>query len=92
MKFEWDQNKATINLQKHAVSFSEASTIFGDPLELTISDPDHSIDEYRFISIGKSQMGNLLVVAYTERELDVIRIISARKAERLEIKYYEQYD
>jgi len=90
MKFEWDQSKAVVNLNKHEISFSEASTVFGDPLELTISDPDHSIDEYRFVSIGKSQLGNLLVVSYTEREPDIIRIISARKAERPEVKYYEQ--
>ncbi len=63
MEFEWDQNKAENNLKKHGVSFSEASTVFGDPLEITIDDPDHSNGEYRFLSIGKSELGNLLVVS-----------------------------
>lgn len=90
MKFEWDKNKAKVNLQKHKISFSEASTIFGDPLELTIADPEHSIGEFRFISIGKSQLGSLLVVSYIEEEPNIIRIISARKAERPEMKFYEQ--
>ncbi|WP_431066951.1 BrnT family toxin [Methylotuvimicrobium sp.] len=63
MEFEWDQNKAENNLKKHGVSFSEASTVFGDPLEITIDDPNHSNGEYRFLSIGKSELGNLLVVS-----------------------------
>ncbi len=90
MEFEWDPNKATTNEKKHGISFSEATTVFGDPLELTISDPDHSSGEFRFLSIGKSNVGNLLVVSYTERKQNRIRIISARKATRQEQKYYEQ--
>ena len=68
MSFEWDNNKASINEQKHGVSFTEAITVFSDPLELTIPDPDHSQGEFRFLSIGRSTQGTLLVVAYTERE------------------------
>jgi uncharacterized DUF497 family protein len=67
MEFKWDQLKASKNDKKHGVSFSETTTVFADPLELTISDPDHSSGEYRFLSIGRSNSGNLLVF-YTERE------------------------
>jgi len=90
VEFEWDLNKATTNEKKHGICFSEATTMFGDQLELTISDPDHSSGEYRFLSIGRSNAGNLLVVSYTERQQELIRIISARKATRQEQKYYEQ--
>ncbi len=89
MEFEWDQNKAENNLKKHGVSFSKASTVFGDPLEITIDDPDHSDGEYRFLSIGKSELGNLLVVSYTEKRENIIRIISARQATNHERKHYE---
>jgi hypothetical protein len=88
--FEWNQEKAARNEKKHGITFSEATTVFGDPLELTISDPDHSSGEYRFLSIGRSNSGNLLVVSYTERCQNQIRIISARKATGHEQKYYEQ--
>lgn len=90
MKFEWDAGKAAKNEKKHGISFLEATTIFADPLELTISDSDHSAGEYRFLSIGRSCAGNLLVVSYTERQPNQIRIISARKATRQEQKSYEQ--
>lgn len=90
MEFEWDQGKALSNEEKHGVSFSEASTVFGDPLELTISDPDHSEGEYRYLSIGRSSLGSLLVVSFTEREQNHIRIITARRATKHEQKYYEQ--
>lgn len=90
MSFEWDDNKASINEQKHGVSFTEAITVFSDPLELTIPDPDHSQGEFRFLSIGRSDRGNLLVVAYTEREPASIRLISARPATKYERKQYEQ--
>ena len=90
MEFEWDQQKASKNDKKHGVSFYEATTVFADPLELTISDPDHSSGEYRFLSIGRSNSGNLLVVFYTEREQNQIRIIIARQATRQERKCYEQ--
>jgi uncharacterized DUF497 family protein len=90
IEFEWDKNKAATNKKKHGVSFSEATTVFGDPLELTIEDTEHSSGEYRFLSVGRSNTGNILVVSYTEREPNLIRIISARKATKNELKYYEQ--
>jgi len=90
MQFEWDPQKAASNEKKHGVIFSEATTVFDDPLELTILDPDHSVGEYRFLSIGKSATGKLLIVSYTEREKNRIRVISARKATRQEKNYYEQ--
>ena len=90
MEFEWDQDKAIRNEKKHGISFSEATTVCADPPELTISDPDHSSEEYRFLSIGRSSIGNLLVVSYSERHQNQIRIINARKATRHEQKYYEQ--
>jgi len=90
VEFEWDQNKALSNKEKHGISFTEATTVFGDPMELTISDPDHSTGEFRFLSIGQSSLGNLLVVSYTEREENHLRIISARRATKHEQKHYEQ--
>jgi len=90
IEFEWDKKKAKSNEKKHGVNFSEASTIFGDPQELTIGDAEHSVGEYRFLSIGRSSSGNILVVSYTERKQNLIRIISARKATKKELKYYEQ--
>jgi len=78
MEFEWDADKAASNLQKHGVSFAEAMTVFGDPWELTIADPDHSEGEIRFLSLGLSAAGLLLVVAYTEHE-GRTRIINARE-------------
>ena len=88
MKFEWDPNKAAENLRKHGVAFEEAATVFGDPLEVTIPDPDHSEGEARFLSLGRSADGRLLVVAYTERE-GTIRIIHARVAAPKERRTYE---
>lgn len=90
MEFEWDSRKDAVNRAKHGIGFAEAATIFGDPLELTIADPVHSEREFRFLSIGRSTMGQLLVVSYTEREQNRIRIISARKASRREQADYEQ--
>lgn len=74
MEFEWDRSKAERNRRKHGITFDEAMSVFGDPHELTIIDPDHSIDEDRFISVGQSGVGRLLVVGYTERG-SKIRII-----------------
>jgi len=91
LEFEWDPDKAERNLQKHQVSFSEAATVFGDSLSLTFFDPDHSIDEERYISIGTSYLGNLLIIAHTDRD-DRVRIISARKATRREKRAYEERD
>jgi uncharacterized protein len=81
--------KARSNLSKHAVSFEAASTIFGDPLSLTIPDPDHSITERRYITIGRAFDDKLLVVVHTDRG-DNIRIVSARRASRRERKSYEE--
>jgi len=88
VEFEWDPDKAAENLEKHGVEFVEASTIFGDPLEVTIPDPAHSEGEARFLSLGLSATGRVLVVAYTERE-GSIRIIHARVAEPKERRAYE---
>ena len=88
MDFEWDPVKASANESKHGVTFEEAMTVFGDPLELTISDPDHSMEEFRFVSIGLSGAGRLLIVSYTERD-GVIRLISTRLAQARERKQYE---
>ena len=91
MEFEWDPGKAVANFAKHGVSFPEAMGVFGDPLEVTIADPLHSHEEARFISIGLSEAGRLLIVAYTERE-GRIRIISAREAAPRERRHYESPD
>jgi uncharacterized protein len=89
MEFEWDPEKAVQNLAKHGVSFAEAGTVFGDPLAITYSDPDHSDDEDRFLTFGHSSAGHLLVVSHTERG-NKTRIISARRATRKERKLYEE--
>jgi uncharacterized DUF497 family protein len=89
MEFEWDPRKAAGNLGKHKVSVVEAATVFGDQLSITVYDPDHSVREHRFITIGWSNRRRLLMVAHTERG-DRIRIISARRLTRAERKAYEQ--
>ncbi len=68
MLFDWDETKAKSNLAKHGVSFDEATSVFDDPLFLTFADPTHSIQEQRFIIMGESARGRLLVVSYTERQ------------------------
>ena len=88
VEFEWDPVKGAENIERHRVDFVEASTIFGDPLEVTIPDPDHSEGEARCLSLGLSVAARVLVVSYTERE-GRIRIISARVAERKERRAYE---
>ena len=88
MEFEWDAGKAASNLSKHGVSFAEAMTVLSDALEVMISDPVHSDAELRFVSMGLSEVGRLLVVAYTERD-QRIRIISARQATPRERRQYE---
>jgi uncharacterized DUF497 family protein len=89
MKFSWDRRKAAANQKKHGVSFNEAATVFADSLAATIPDPDHSASEYRFITLGVSSPGRLLVVCHTE-EADSVRIISARRATRHEKDRYER--
>jgi len=81
VRFEWSPEKAAANLAKHKVSFDEASTVFGDPLAVTIDDPDTSTDENRLLTKGMSQRWKLLVVAHTY-EGGVIRIISARRGDK----------
>ena len=88
MQFQWDREKASSNLKKHRVSFDEAATIFYDPLSATFADPDHSKRERRFLTIGCSSKGRLLVVSHTERG-NVLRIISARLASAKERKRHE---
>ena len=87
--FEWDEEKAEINLKKHKVGFEEAKSVFGDPFSITVDDPDHSKEEQRFIDIGKSVSGIFLVVVYTERG-NKIRIISCRKVTPTERRKYEE--
>ena len=88
MEFEWDDAKADANERKHGVTFPEAMTIFGDPLSITGYDPKHADDEDRFLTMGVSVGGRLLVVLHTDRD-DSIRIISARVATRHERKDYD---
>jgi uncharacterized protein len=89
LTFEWHPRKARSNHSKHGVTFEEASTVFGDPLSLTIADPDHSTAERRYITMGMTVDGKLLVVVHTDRG-DNIRIISARRASRRERNFYEE--
>lgn len=88
MEFEWDDIKAASNKRKHGVSFTEAMTVFGDPLSLTAFDPDHSAEEDRFITIGNAATGRLIVVSHTDRGSQ-IRMISVRAATKAERKEYE---
>lgn len=89
MTFAWDEAKAAANLRKHGVDFREAATVFGDALSTTFSDVDHSVRERRFLTIGVSAAGRVLVVAHTEVG-DTIRIISARPATVRERRFYEE--
>lgn len=88
MLFDWDEEKAKRNLAKHGVSFDEATSVFDDPLFLTFADPEHSLGERRFIIMGESAKGRLLVVSYTERT-ETTRLISTRLATTQERKAYE---
>lgn len=90
VEFEWDDEKAVSNLEKHGVAFEEGTTIFNDPLIVTIRDPNHSLSEERYISIGISIQARLLVVIHTERG-ERNRLISCRKAGNAERKVYENY-
>ena len=89
LQFEWDPNKAVRNIEKHRVSFEEAATVFDDPLFITVIDEEHSVEEERYITIGLSQRGRLLLVAHTDRA-GQIRIISARKATKREERFYAE--
>ena len=89
MYFEWDEEKARENHRKHRVGFQEGVTVFGDPFSITIDDPDHSADEQRYLDIGISEKGRILVVSYTQRG-GSIRIISCRRATPSERRRYEE--
>ena len=89
MQFEWDVSKDKANLWKHGVSFAESQSVFYDPLAKTIYDPDHSQSEDRWITIGYSNKGHLLIVCHVDRQ-DIIRIISARPATKTETKRHEK--
>ncbi len=89
LTFEWDEVKDLANQKKHGISFDEAKTVFGDPRSITITDEAHSDEEDRYLDIGISLRGRLIVVCYTERAPN-IRIISCRKATKSERKAYEQ--
>ena len=90
LSFEWDADKASVNLRKHQVSFGEASTVFDDPLARLNYDRDHSFDQDREIIVGHSIFERLIIVSFTERTVHRIRIISARLANRRERRSYEE--
>lgn len=89
MEFTWDLRKAMRNLAKHGVSFDEAATVFGDPLAVTAPDSAHSLYEERFVTLGQSGGGRLIVVAHADSDDDKVRIISARLATPQERRDYE---
>ena len=89
MYYEWDPAKAEANLSAHGVKFAEAVTVLQDEFALTRQDPD-SVDEQRFVTLAMSGSGNLLVVVYSHREADVIRLISAWKANKPQRSRYEE--
>ncbi len=87
--FDWDREKEKKNISKHDVDFDEASSIFNDPIYITFLDEEHSTNEERYITIGLSSKGRLLLVAHTDRN-NHIRIISARKATKNEERFYQE--
>ncbi|HEX6044901.1 MAG TPA: BrnT family toxin [Pyrinomonadaceae bacterium] len=89
VSWEWDDEKARVNLEKDGVSFEEAVTVFDDPLYIDFYDPDHSADEHRYLIVGVSETRRLLIVSYTERR-EAIRLISAREVTAAERKAYEE--
>lgn len=89
MRFTWDPKKAEDNLKTHGVDFREAATVFEDPLSMTFPDVDHSVGERRFLIIGMSVPGRIIVVSHTETG-DTIRIISARATTPHERRFYEE--
>ena len=92
LRFEWDPDKARRNLRKHRLSFEEATTAFEDDRSVTVPDPTHSVGEERCLLLGRSSRGRIIVVAFTERgeDIDTIRLISARLADRGERHDYEE--
>jgi uncharacterized DUF497 family protein len=91
LRFDWDERKNRANRKKHGVWFEEALSVFDDPRALLSSDPDHSEEEERFILLGASSAGRTLVVVHCHKESEeLFRIISARKASKKEVKFYEE--
>ena len=90
MRFEWDTKKAAASLKKHRVSFDEATTVFNDPLAFIFNDEQHSADEHREIIVGHSILNRLVLVCFTERAGNIVRIFSARLAAKKEREDYEQ--
>jgi uncharacterized DUF497 family protein len=88
MRFEWDRDKADGNVRKHGITFNEAASVFYDPTAATFDDPEHSIGQHRFITIGHSRRGRLLVVVHAELA-SALRIISARLASAQERRRHE---
>jgi len=89
LRFEWDEKKYTLNQSRHGISFLEAKTAFTDENGLLLDDPDHSLEEERYILLGMSSKLRLLVISHTyRRENLIVRIISARKATRMEQRQY----
>ena len=89
MDYEWDEAKAASNLEKHGVSFEEAATVFDDPLYIDFYDPDHAVDEHRYLIMGQSTAGRLLIISYTERD-EAVRLITAREVTSAERRAYEE--
>lgn len=89
MQFEWDEDKAKKNILKHQVSFNEAETVFDDPCYIDFYDPDHSMDEDRYLIVGQSNRRRILIISYTQRA-NSIRLISAREVTLQERKVYEE--
>ena len=90
MQFEWDPAKDRLNRTKHGISFMDASAVFHDPLQWTIADPDHSIEEHRYLTTGYSKQRQLIIVSHAEESDDRIRIISARQVTAAERRVYEE--
>jgi uncharacterized DUF497 family protein len=89
MQFRWDEEKAATNIAKHGVSFEEAQTVFDAPLYVDFLDPDHSADEPRYLLVGESRRGRVLIISYAERD-NVTRLISARELTPTEREAYEE--
>lgn len=93
IKFEWDNNKAQANIEKHGITFHEASTVFSDESAILFDDPEHSMEEERFMLLGMSSQARMLIVCHCYRSADnIIRIISARKATKTETRQYIEFN
>ncbi|MBO6140588.1 MAG: BrnT family toxin [Ruminococcus sp.] len=91
LHFEWDENKNEINKRKHGISFETAKEVFYDDLAIVFDDPDHSVDEDRFLIIGMTKSSKVCIVSHCYRDNDnIIRIISAREATKREKNFYEE--